>query len=362
MEYSFKNYKMSTIYLYHSLIEYIRLGTGINLNFSSFFPKKTKYIGGCRALIPDMREERNGDIPDKFRGYVDIFLKKMESLYGADRPDNLNNLYRNISSLKISGVVFQLDDLLKIGEKIGISRSTKNDEVIRYSQRFSGIYYASNNTVLINLAKDSRLIDLFHELTHVASTDRSNLNNIRTGFEFKVNGKTVFGRKLLEDYTNWFCLKNFREYGFDYPVTPGIVICNLLEQIVGQEEMESIFLKVQSQKLVAELAKYNTNGLGFGNPEGDAIATLMSIENLNKPDTAWGKRRRKYTVYSMCLEMFLTKQLSIYGRLDMIPSTNIQRFLNSIPDEYGFDKNEFLRNAYQNINFRFPNIGHQMTA
>lgn len=159
-------------------------------------------------------------------------------------PSDLVNFYNNINSLRIGRI-----------EK----KSIYNDS--------SGVYYSCLNYIKI---KNHLIYSIYHELFHMASTKIIN-GVIYSGF-YIVDDKKMIGLGLNEGYTELIAnryfsnsrtsrlLKNNYDYKYDLDEAYSlqVLIASKIEEIVGKNKMESLYLTANLHGLIKELEQYTS--------------------------------------------------------------------------------------------------------
>ena len=135
-----------------------------------------------------------------------------------------------------------------------------NDLTHPYS---TGEYSIDKNTIFI---KKNVGLTLYHELFHVASTKNGN-----SGFERQENG-LVYYRGINEGYTDLMTSKYFNNGERLLGYYAASTICAMLNDIVGREKMEKLYLNSNIKGLLNELYKY------FG--EDKAIDLLDILDSI----------------------------------------------------------------------------------
>ena len=119
-------------------------------------------------------------------------------------------------------------------------------------------YYIYNNEGLnkIEIEKQILIPSIYHELFHVASTNRFTKGISFCGFS-QGNNKQIIGKGLNEGYTE---LLTQRYFGLNEDISDAYIyltiISSLLESIVDKDKMQSLYLKADLFNLINELAKY----------------------------------------------------------------------------------------------------------
>lgn len=168
------------------------------------------------------------------------FVKYFEYILRRRFPEELlNNFNDNMTDFKIYSICFQLGDFLKVRGK------------------FAGRYNPINNTIIINIKDEESFYSIYHELFHMASTNRMITDRIQTGFFVRHKGMPI-GRGINEGYTDLLSYRYFGNAGLKigYPLEYQYV--RALEQVVGQEKMENFYITSNPNGLVHDLEKYDS--------------------------------------------------------------------------------------------------------
>ena len=174
-------------------------------------------------------------------------------------------MYKNLETLKISYSNFILDNLIS-DQPHAASYNTKD-----------------------NILKVSELKFVNHECFHMASSYNIN-GNIFTGFCQIKNGKTSLGVGLNEGYTELLVNRYFNKTANDCYKNE-IKYAELLEMIIGKNNMEKYYFKAKLNLLVKELEQYE-----------DYNSILKFIENL---DYIYINRNKKSNIYHNKILLFL---------------------------------------------------------
>ncbi len=159
------------------------------------------------------------------------------------KTEDLNHFYYNLITLKINNFCKENNQTKNLSEN--------NTRVAEYS------CYKN----IINLLSDNSSHTLFHELFHMASNDSySNEEYSFCGFHqcTRYNKSHFIGNGLNEGYTQLMTIKynslpfENKSYVFETEV------CKLLEYIIGNEQMESAYLRSNLNEIIKELCKYST--------------------------------------------------------------------------------------------------------
>ena len=187
--------------------------------------------------------------------FIDIlnnFIKIMQENFS---DDDLMNFYNNLSNVNIK----VLSDKEKKSKLHGLEK---------------GIYSMDKNEILV----DNNFVNiaLFHELLHMAVTNCDE-NTFYSGFEqYDYPSGFELGCGLNEGYTEVIRQRYFYTdddmycKAYDYESR----IASLLEQIVGKDKMEKLYLNTNLPGLIKELEKYST--------KEETINFLTKLDFVNK--------------------------------------------------------------------------------
>ena len=165
---------------------------------------------------------------------VTYFVETMENTF--DKKD-LQNLYHNFDSLDIK-------------------RLYDEDNIVKFINGNVGGYSPLTNQILLN--KGTRYNVINHELLHASSSCYKD-EKCYIGFYQNYNQDFQIGRAINEGYTE---LLNHRYFNgpdafgnvYSYEVYTAI----LLEELIGKNKMESLYLNANLYGLVEELKKYTS--------------------------------------------------------------------------------------------------------
>ena len=176
-------------------------------------------------------ENKNQDIYF-YRNYLDRFIDFLLSNYDNQ---TLSNFYHNINSLKINQRDFEIVKLT--------------------GKEYEGCYTSFTNTIDI-----CYLDALYHELFHMASSNFYKKENmIYNGFSQIKIGKEYnerIGIALNEGYTDYLCSKYFYKSDDDVSYQYESFIVSKIEEIIGSNKMERLYISADLYGLVKELMNY----------------------------------------------------------------------------------------------------------
>ncbi len=159
-----------------------------------------------------------------------------------------------------------------------------------------GKYLIFENKILLY---DDCLQTIFHELFHVASSVYQD-KRYYSGF-YQNFSKHDLGYGLNEGYTELLTNRYFKNVEPSVKAFPNEVkIASLLEKIIGQGRMQSLYLRADLSGLLKEMQKYMTS---------DETANLISkIDKINSLDETLNKSDTK----NFSLELYLDYLRDIY--------------------------------------------------
>ena len=260
MDLKFSDLSLSTINLYDDFVNYLMVNKNYKLS-------KIPLLGKTK-FAKRMMEKNVSKI--RFSEFLQYFERVLRSNF---KEDWLHNFDDNIADLELISACFQLGDLLKKAPKYG------------------GMYDIKKNRMIINIKDKNEFLSIYHELFHLASTNRMITTHIQTGFRVVKNGIST-GLMLNEGYTDLMAYRYFGNVGA-YPGYPlAFQYVSALEQIVGKEFMEKCYLSSNPNALVHNLERYDSmdNIINF-------INLLDCTENLNEPLPALGSKINAITTY-----------------------------------------------------------------
>lgn len=236
-------------------------------------------------------------------------LKFIQVLLANFHPKDLITFCNNLNSLKInpSGV--------------------EKDKITKY---FAAYYDGENNAIFF---KENRGY-LYHELFHTSSCVPTN-GIIYSGFrQYYYNGHYSLGSGLNEGYTELLTRRYFSQELFNtHPYNYLSHIASLVEIIVGEAKMQSLYLGSNLRGLIYELQKYNS--------KEEIINFLLMLDHLNsivtfqekifgiKSQIQWYFNK----IYEFLVKSYAAKLMNLYkegqitrDRLDNLISEFISTF------------------------------------
>ena len=169
--------------------------------------------------------------------YGESIVKFADVVINNFSAEDLTNFYNNINDLKTKSKKFGIQNLILRSKTAGQYDSKKNE---------------------ITIDDDTAETTIYHELFHMASSTYK--DGIRySGFRqtsLKL-GVDSLGKGINEGYTE---LLSQRYFTPDSPVTGAykyqVFIAEKLEQIIGKEKMQSLYLNSNLKGLIDELKQY----------------------------------------------------------------------------------------------------------
>lgn len=194
-------------------------------------------------------------------------LDKIKEMVNATRTENTTRTISEIKSLELKEKIENFEKVLKENFKqedihnflynrewlqVIIKKfSLKN--VLRGAEFVQGQYDVQKNQII--LLSDHIKDASEHEFFHMASTDIDS-NNLSTGFSLEFDGYNI-GDALNEGYTQLLTERYFNDQN-DGSYELEKAFAKNLETIVGNDRMQSLYLKADFFGLVEELTKYYT--------------------------------------------------------------------------------------------------------
>ena len=183
---------------------------------------------------------------------IDTFINILKQ---KEHEENLQNLYRNITTLKI-------DNKRILSER---KINPFQDNVV------TGQYYLEENLISVlplqqkEKSRSSKklnireyIINLYHELLHMASTIMDKENNIAySGFAVVTKNNSI-GLAIDDAYTEILLKRYFDSKNIDDTYDYEIIITLLIEDLVGSEKMTNLYFNANLSALVKMLENYNT--------------------------------------------------------------------------------------------------------
>ncbi len=305
----FKNFSKTLGLSYPAtFLEYLRF---YRFN-DAFFYLKSKEVLPAPIIIQKETKidyERLTKMEDK-----EIVLKFMQVLLHNFSSKDLIIFFNNINSLQINPPDFK-----------------DKDKDTKY---FRAYYDGENNAIFYKDNKDY----LYHELFHAASFVLN--KKIRySGFkQYYHEGDYYLGSGLNEGYTE---LLTRRYFAHELSVKEGYTylthIAYLVEIIVGEAKMQSLYLSANLQGLIYELQKYNSRE--------EIIDFLLMLDHLNNIATYNEKALKNSKqikwyfnkIYEFLVKTYAEKTITLYkeGKItrDMVDNL-ISEFMSLFSSRY----------------------------
>ena len=326
MDKNLSDISLSVINLYEELVDYLVDNNKIKVS--------RKHYGKTTKIGEKIRKNNRSNIRfSEFINYFDYVLRNRFS------EEFLHNYEDNIEDFKIYSTCFQLGDFFK----------KKN--------KYAGRYNVIDNTIVINIKDEAIFYSIYHELFHMASTNRMITDSIRTGFFEYKNGMPI-GKALNEGYTDYIANRYFADVGFRIGYPLEIQYVGPLEQIVGQEKMENLYITSNPGGLLHELAKYDT--------ESNIIDFIRLLDNAsNATDNIVVINQRFIEMTRYLIKWFVRKTLlSGENLFDSIVRRKIISFAWQMPskisvpnhNDINIDINKILDDEISDVLRNTPNV------
>ena len=240
----------------------IALLSGTAISFVAFkrlpiifnYFQETTFKRYCK--IKDTKKRKDTPFPkEKVDKITDKELREIiNTIENSFNQKDLNNFHYNIKNLKVR----VHDNLDKIAGQPAVG-------VVE------GCYVLRKNQ--IDMLKERKMENtLSHEVIHLASTRKIGLlRNPHSGFLRQHILESTIGIGLNEGYTEYLTNSLFKTSGYRSYIFEQIV-ARSIEDIVGKEEMRSLYLNSDLKGLYEELSKY------YSKKEIDEL--LISMDNI----------------------------------------------------------------------------------
>ena len=281
-----------------------------------FIPKNIKKVKMPPELTVDFLDTK--EIHTKYeettQKEVDKFLEILEKNF---KPEDLTFFLRNLQSL----------DFKKMKEI--------NGDTIGY-------YTPSNNKITLLEGVDSNTI--IHELFHMASTYRDNENDISYSGFHQRKKDFDFGRGLNEGYTELLANRySNTDEATCYVYEKKYV--TLLEEIIGKDSMQSLYLQANLKGLINELTKYQT--------EENIIQFIQNLDLWEKYQDAEHLKGRMdnclKNIETFLIETYLEKTKIELNDITFNNESNLDDFLQKIKAKIYEMPGIFLRFSVDDI-------------
>ena len=288
---------------------------GIALSYVAFkrlpvvfnFLQETTFKRYCK--IKDAKKRKDTPFPnEKVSSFSDKELREIIcKIEKSFNQKDLNNFHYNIKNLKV-----RLSNNL-------------NDEVsIPVVGVVEGCYDVKRNQ--INLLKDRKMDNvLLHEMLHLASSKNIGLiRNPHMGFQRRNILSSSIGIGLDEGYTEYLTnylakSTNYKSYIFE------MIVARSIEDIIGKEEMRSLYLNSDLKGLYDKLSKY------YSKEEIDHL--LISMDNIcifgDVNSSEESLRNLKYRSYEF-IATLLHKGLLLKMNEERYSGNSIRRYFTDL--------------------------------
>lgn len=261
------DFSESVIEFKNNLKELKKINDGVEINKDIEIEQIDKVVMPPELIANHTGINYKNIISYEFSEEIAKFARIMTTNFSSD---NLVILYNNINDLKIEKIY--MNEFLEHIKNIIFKRGTKDFDVAGYN-------VFSNR---IRIEEEYVDIDMPHELFHMASSVYDKEKNILyTGFvQTIIKDNINIGDGINEGYTEWMVAKYYDESILS-DSTSYKYLCNVaknLDEIVGKNQMEKLYLKANLKGLIEELAKYSS----YDNVMHFISATDYLYHNLNE--------------------------------------------------------------------------------
>ncbi len=158
--------------------------------------------------------------------FADVMIKNFPT-------EDLTNFYININDLKIRPKKFDIQNLILRSNVAGEYSQSKNE---------------------ITIEEDIAELTIYHELFHMASSIYKDGRYYSGFYQVILKQCISLGKGINEGYTQLLSKRYFPSSvsAYEYQV----LIAEKLEQIIGREKMQSLYLNANLNGLIAELKQY----------------------------------------------------------------------------------------------------------
>ena len=193
----------------------------------------------------------NYSIKEKPKSLIRANQEKIKNRYN-NYPDEVKNYIEKVSRIATKE---ELEQIKRNLETLNIYKNIKNINLIL---KLYGYYDGNNHSININQYVNKRrsLSTMNHELTHAISSGGEYKDTFFVGFHQGTND-VLIGRGLNEGYTEYFNQKYItkgqnKNYSYKYHVQ----VAKILEFIIGEEKIKSLYLNSNLKGLVKQLEQY----------------------------------------------------------------------------------------------------------
>ena len=261
------DFSESIIEFKNNLKELKKINNGVDINKDIEIEKTDKIVMPPELISNHTGINYKNIISYEFSEEIAKFARIMTTNFSSE---NLVILYNNINDLKIEKIY--MNEFLEHIKNIIFKRGTKDLNVAGYNVFLNRV----------RIEEEYVDIDMPHELFHMASSVYDKEKKILyTGFvQTIIKENRNIGDGINEGYTEWMVAKYYDESILS-DSTSYKYLCNVarnLDEIVGKDKMEKLYLKANLKGLVEELVKYNS----YDNVMHFISATDYLYHNLNE--------------------------------------------------------------------------------
>ena len=241
------DFSESIIEFKNNLKELKKINNGVEINKDIEIEKTDKIVMPPELISNHTGINYKNIISYEFSEEIAKFARIMTTNFSSE---NLVILYNNINDLKIEKIY--MNEFLEHIKNIIFKRGTKYLNVAGYNVFLNRV----------RIEEEYVDIDMPHELFHMASSVYDKEKKILyTGFvQTIIKENRNIGDGINEGYTEWMVAKYYDESILS-DSTSYKYLCNVarnLDEIVGKDKMENLYLKANLKGLVEELVKYNS--------------------------------------------------------------------------------------------------------
>ena len=304
-----------------------------------FKNKSTKTVDLPPEIIREHTEINTEELLNKACG--DAIVKFVETLSGKIPDKNLTLMYNNLATLDVK--TFKKEDFIKI-----------------YNKYTRGAYKISDNK--INIIYELYLYAIFHELFHMSSRIYRKEDDTKFSGFFQENssGKSI-GRSLNEGYTEIMSKRYFddtNDIGSSYLLETFFV--EFLDDIVGKEKMETLYLNADLPGLIKELEQYSDHESIINFINGLDLVVKYISNKIYLPGEKKLLNDKLKELYDFLLSCF-AKKLQLISDIDGINNLSkaIEHFITYSGAKLGAYGREFIfSNKEETIN-KFINFSNE---
>ena len=261
------DFSESIIEFKNNLKELKNINNGVEINKDIEIEKTDKIVMPPELISNHTGINYKNIISYEFSEEIAKFARIMTTNFSSE---NLVILYNNINDLKIEKIY--MNEFLEHIKNIIFKRGTKDLNVAGYNVFLNRV----------RIEEEYVDIDMPHELFHMASSVYDKEKKVLyTGFvQTIIKENRNIGDGINEGYTEWMVAKYYDESILS-DSTSYKYLCNVarnLDEIVGKDKMENLYLKANLKGLVEELVKYNS----YDNVMHFISATDYLYHNLNE--------------------------------------------------------------------------------